>query len=51
MIKTIEELKQNIDIVEKEKKELEQKIDIIEKSKKSINNELAHAVHLLIKIS
>ena len=51
MIKTIEELKQNIDIVEKEKKELEQKIDIIEKSKKSINNELAHAVHLLKKIS
>ena len=49
MIKTIQELKQKIDIVEKEKKELEQKIDVIEKSKNSINNELAHAVHLLKK--
>ena len=49
MIKTIEELQQKIDIVEKEKKELEQKIDIIKKSKNSINNELAHAVHLLKK--
>ena len=49
MIKTIEELEQKIDIVEKEKKELEQKIDIVEKSKNSINNELAHAVHLLKK--
>ena len=49
MIKTIEELKQKINIVEKEKKELEQKIDIIEKNKKSINNELAHAVYILKK--
>ena len=49
MIQTIEELKQKIDIVEKEKKELEQKIDIIEKSKNSITNELAHAVHILKK--
>ena len=49
MIKTIEELKQKIGIVEKEKKELEQKIDIIEKRKNSINNELAHAVHILKK--
>ena len=37
MIKTIEEL--------------EQKIDIVEKSKNSINNELAHAVHVIKKIS
>ena len=51
MIKTIEELKQKIGIVEKEKKELEQKIDIIEKSKNSVNNELAHAVHIKKKIS
>ena len=49
MIKTIEELKQKIDIVEKEKKELEQKIDIIEKRKHSINNELTYAVHFLKK--
>ena len=35
MIKTIEEL--------------EQKIDIVEKSKNSINNELAHAVHVIKK--
>ena len=51
MIKTIEELEQKIDIVEKEKKELEQKIDFVEKSKNSINNELAHAVHIIKKIS
>ena len=50
LIKTIEELEQKIDIVEKEKKELEQKIDIVEKSKNSINNELAHAVHIIKKI-
>ena len=31
MIKTIEELEQKIDILEKEKKELERKIDIVEK--------------------
>ena len=49
MIKTVEELKQKIHILEKEKKELEQKIDIVEKSKKSINNELAHAVHIIKK--
>ena len=35
MIKTIEEL--------------EQKIDIVEKSKNSIKNELAHAVHIIKK--
>ena len=51
MIKTIGELEQKIDIVEKEKKELEQKIDIVEKSKNSINNELAHAVRIIKKIS
>ena len=49
MIKTIEELKQKIDIVEKEKKELEQKIYIVEKDKNSINNELTHAVHIMKK--
>ena len=49
MIRTIEELEQKVDIVEKEKKELEQKIDIAEKSKNSINNELAHAVHIMKK--
>ena len=49
MIKTIEELEQKIDIIEKEKKEREQKIDIVEKSKNSINNELAHAVRIIEK--
>ena len=51
MIKTIEELEQKIDIIEKEKKELEQKIDIVERNKKSINNELANALHIIKKIS
>ena len=51
MIKTIEELEQKIDIIEKEKKELEQKIDIVERKKKSINNELANAVRIIKKIS
>ena len=49
MIKTIEELEQKIDILEIEKKELGQKIDIVEKSNNSINNELAHAVHIIKK--
>ena len=49
MIKTIEELEQKLDIVEKEKKELEQKIDIVEKSKNSIYNELVHAVRIMKK--
>ena len=49
MIKTIEELEQKIHILEIEKKELEQKIDTIEKRKNSINNELAHAVHIIPK--
>ena len=49
MIKTIEEIEQKIDILEKEKQELEQKIDIVEKEKNSINNELAHAVHIIYK--
>ena len=47
--KTIEELKQKIDILEKEKKELEQKIHNVELIKNSINNELAHAVHIMKK--
>ena len=49
MIKAIEELEQKIDILEKEKKELEQKMNILERSKNSVNNELAHAVHILNK--
>ena len=49
MIKTIEEMEQKIDILEKEKKELEQKTDIVEKNKNSINNELAHAVRIIKK--
>ena len=49
MTKTVKELEQKIYILEKEKKELEQKIDIVERSKKSINNELAHAVHIIKK--
>ena len=51
MTKAIEDLEQKTDILEQEKKELEQKIDIVEKSKNSINNELAHAVHIIKKIS
>ena len=47
MIKTIEELEQKIDILQKEKKELEQKIYIVERDKNSIKNELAHAVHII----
>ena len=49
MIKTTEELEQKVYILEKEKKELEKKIDIVEKRKSSINNELAHAVHIIKK--
>ena len=47
MIKTIGELEQKIDILNKEKKELEQKINIVETSSNTINNELTHAVYIL----
>ena len=46
MIKTVEELKQKIDIIKKEKKELEKNIKDIEINKNTMNNELAHAVRI-----
>ena len=47
--KKIKELEQKIIVLEKEKKELEQKNKDIESKKNSINNELAHAAHIMKK--